>query len=222
MDADPVSIVIVDDHPLYRRGVRTALESQPDLRVAAEVGSVAEALATCDRLRPDVVVVDINLPDGSGVDAARALKARQPDVALLILTAYDDASYVGAVADAGARGYLLKSASDAEIIGAVRTVATGGSVFAAEVVGALLRRERGEGPGPFETLTGRELEVLQLVAAGRTNREIGATLQISERTAQAHLSHIFDKLGTSSRTEAVTVALRHGLIALGDAGGEGS
>lgn len=216
---DPVSIVIVDDHPLYRRGIRTALESQPDLRVAAEVGSVAEALEACLRLRPGVVVLDVNLPDGSGVDAARALRERQPEVAVLILTAYDDAPYVMALVEAGARGYLLKSASDAEIVGAVRAVATGGSVFAAEVVDVLMRRERGAPAGPFEELTQRELEVLQLVAAGRTNREIGAHLAISERTAQAHLSHIFDKLGVSSRTEAVTVALRHGLIALEGAGG---
>ena len=217
----PVSIVIVDDHPLYRRGIRTALEGQPDMRVAAEVGSVAEALEACARLRPSVVVLDINLPDGSGVDAARALRERQPETAVLILTAYDDAPYVMALAEAGARGYLLKSASDAEIVGAVRTVAGGGSVFAAEVVDVLLRRERGAAAGPFEELTARELEVLRLVAAGRTNREIGAQLAISERTAQAHLSHIFDKLGASSRTEAVTVALRHGLIVLGDAPGEG-
>lgn len=212
---EPVSIVIVDDHPLYRRGVRTALESQPDLRVVGEVGSVADALAACARLEPRVVVLDINLPDGSGVDVARALRERQPDVAVLILTAYDDTSYVVALAEAGARGYLLKSASDAEIVGAVRTVAAGGSVFAAEIVDVLLRRDRPEAASPFDDLTQRELEVLQLVAAGRTNREIGARLRISERTAQAHLSHIFDKLAVASRTEAVTVALRHGLIGLG-------
>jgi len=218
---DPVSIVIVDDHPLYRRGVRTALEGQLDLRVAAEVGSVAEALAACEQLRPDVVLLDINLPDGSGVEAARTLRELQPGIAVLILTAYDDASYVVALAEAGARGYLLKSASDAEIVGAVRTVASGGSVFAAEVVDVLLRRERGEAASPFDAMTPRELEVLQLVAAGRTNREIGAQLRISERTAQAHLSHIFDKLGVSSRTEAVTVALRHGLIELGEGNAAG-
>ena len=210
-----ITVLIVDDHPLFRRGIRTALASQPDLRVIGEVGGVADALATCRATRPDVVLLDLNLPDGSGVDAARSLRVECPATAVLILTAHDDAHYVMAIAEAGARGYLLKSATDAEICGAVRTVAAGDSVFAAEVTDVLLRHARGEPMTPIDALTAREREVLRSAAVGHTNREIGAALGISERTAQAHLSHIFDKLGVASRTEAVTVAMRHGLIDIG-------
>jgi DNA-binding NarL/FixJ family response regulator len=211
----PIRVLIVDDHPLYRRGIRAALAGEADVEVVAEVGSAAEALHCCAAEAPDVVLLDVNLPDQSGVDVARHLRETQPEIGVVALTAYDDDAYVVALAEAGARGYLLKSASDAEIVGAVRAVAAGEAVFAPAVTGALLRRARGEGVHDgADALTLREREVLSRAAEGLTNREIGHVLGISDRTVQAHLSHIFDKLGVASRTEAVTVGLRRGLIGL--------
>jgi DNA-binding NarL/FixJ family response regulator len=214
----PIDVLVVDDHPLYRDGVVSALAGQPDLVVVGAAGSAREALARCRAECPAVVLLDINLPDGNGIQAARDILALCPDTRVVALTAHDDEAYVVAVAEAGARGYLLKNATDVEIVSAVRAVAAGGAVFAPAVTQALLRHARGEAGRPDFGLTERELDVLQQAAAGRTNREIARALGISERTAQAHLSHIFDKLDAASRTEAVTIALRHGLINLGEGG----
>ena len=212
-------LLIVDDHPLYRQGIRSAFDRAPDARVVAEVGTAEAAIAHCRDAAPDVVILDINLPDRNGVEVARELRSVAPQTGILVLSAHDDEPYVLALAEAGARGYLLKTATDDEIVNAARAVAAGDSVFAPQVTEILLRRVRGEIPPIPEDLTPREREVLRQVSAGRTNREIGHRLGISERTAQAHLSHVFDKLGVSSRTEAVTVALRSGLIDLEDDGG---
>jgi DNA-binding NarL/FixJ family response regulator len=211
-----ISVLIVDDHPLYRQGTRNALGAAPDVDVVAAVGTAAEALTRCRLGCPDVVLLDINLPDKSGIDTAREIAALCPASGVIALTAHDDDAYVLALAEAGARGYLVKSATDDEIVRAVRAVAGGGTSFAPQATEALLRRARGQAEGPDFGLTERECEVLQAAASGLTNREIGHRLGISERTAQAHLSHIYDKLGAASRTEAVTVALRHGLIELDD------
>lgn len=210
---NPITVLVVDDHPLYRQGIRSALSGQPDLQVVAEAGSADEALACLDVGVPDVVLLDINLPGANGVETARTLRERWPACGVVILTAHDDDPYVWALAEIGVQGYLLKSATDAEIVNAVRTVAGGGSVFTPAVTAKLVRRGRVDVDGAPMELTEREREVLTLVAGGRTNREIGHALGISERTAQAHLAHIFDKLGAASRTEAVTLALRHRLIA---------
>lgn len=216
----PISVLVVDDHPLYRRGIRMALSAQPDVVIADEVGTAAEAVDRCRTLEPDVVLLDLNLPDGSGIDAARTIFAECPATRVIALTAYADDAYVLALADAGARGYLLKSSTDAEIVGAVREVAAGRSAFTGAATDALLKRARGE-TRDLDDLTEREREVLQHVATGLTNREIGHALGISDRTAQAHLSHIFEKLGVASRTEAVTVGLRRGLIRLAQTDGAG-
>ena len=213
-----ISVLIVDDHPLYRRGIRTALAGQTDIAISAEVGTAAEAVESCRTLKPDVVLLDLNLPDSSGIDAARTIRAECPSVRVIALTAHSDDAYVLALADAGARGYLLKNSTDAEIVGAVRSVAAGRSAFTGAATDVLLRRARGDA-GPLDDLTEREREVLQQVAAGLTNREVGHALGISDRTAQAHLSHIFEKLGVASRTEAVTVGLKRGLIRLVEGGG---
>jgi DNA-binding NarL/FixJ family response regulator len=211
---DPVTVLVVDDHPLYREGVQAALSGQVDLVVVGAAGNAAETLAICRAACPEVILLDINLPDMSGIQAAREILALCPDCAVIALTAYDEDAYMIAVAESGARGYLLKSATDAEIVNAVRAVSTGGSVFAPAVTQALLRHARGETGLEDFGLTEREIEVLQHASIGLTNREIAHRLGISERTAQAHLSHIFNKMGATSRTEAVTLALRHGLITL--------
>lgn len=214
-----IQLMIVDDHPLYRQGIRGVFERAEDVRVVAEVGTAAEAVARCRAAPPDVLILDVNLPDRNGVEVARELREVAPETGILVLSAHDDEPYVLALAEAGARGYLLKTATDEEILRAARAVAAGESVFAPEVTEILLRRVRGETTALPEDLTPREREVLREAAAGLTNRQIGHRLGISERTAQAHLSHVFDKLGVASRTEAVTAALRHGLIDLEDAQG---
>lgn len=216
---ETIRVLIVDDHPLYRRGIRGTLSGQDDLEVVAELGNAADAVQQCESRCPDVVLLDLNLPDKSGIEVAGEIRDLCPSTAIIALTAHDDEAYVLALAGAGARGYLLKTATDDEIVGAVRTVAAGGTVFALAVTEALLRHARGEAVVRAFGLTEREREVLAHAAAGLTNRQIGHQLEISERTVQAHLSHIFDKLDVASRTEAVTVALRHGLIQLESGGG---
>jgi DNA-binding NarL/FixJ family response regulator len=216
---ESIRVLIVDDHPLYRRGIHHTLTGQSGIEVVSELGYAEEALQHCRERCPDVVLLDLNLPDRSGLELAEEIREVCPSVAIIALTAHDDEAYVLALAEAGARGYLLKTATDGEIVGAVRTVAAGGSVFAPAVTEALLRHARGEAALRDFGLTDREREVLRHAAAGLTNRQIGHRLEISERTVQAHLSHIFDKLDVASRTEAVTVALRHGLIQLEEDGG---
>jgi len=212
-------VLIVDDHPLYRRGICGTLKGQEGIDIVGERGTAAEAIQHCRADCPDVVLLDLNLPDRSGLEVAGDIRTICPDAAVIALTAYDEEAYILALAEAGARGYLLKTATDAEIVGAVRSVAAGGSVFAPAVTEALLRHARGEVAVRDFGLTDRERQVLRHAAHGLTNRQIGHRLQISERTVQAHLSHIFDKLDVASRTEAVTVALRHGLIRLIEDGG---
>jgi DNA-binding NarL/FixJ family response regulator len=214
-----IRVLIVDDHPLYRRGITGALAGQPGITIVGEVGSATDAIAHCRRHCPDVVLLDINLPDRSGLEVAREIRALCAPTAVLVLTAHDDEAYILALAEVGARGYLLKTATDEEIVAAVRTVATGGAVFAPAVASVLVRRARGEATARDSGLTDRERQVLRWAARGQTNRQIGHALGISERTVQAHLSHIFDKLDVASRTEAVTVALQHDLIHLDEDGG---
>ena len=211
---DAISVVIVDDHPLFRQGTRTALESHPEIRVAAEFSAAREAIAYCLESPPDVILLDLNLPDLNGIEAAKELHQCCPDVGIIALTAHDDDAYVNALAAAGGRGYLLKTATDNQIAEAIGAVAQGGSAFDQRVTEALLRRARGESSMGASRLTDRELEVLRSAAEGLTNRQIGRDLAISERTVQAHLSHVFAKLAVASRTEATTVALREGLIAI--------
>lgn len=211
---DAISVVIVDDHPLFRQGTKTALESHGEIRVAAEFAAAREAIAYCLVTPPNVMLLDLNLPDLNGLQAAEELHQRCPAVGIIALTAHDDDAYVNAFAAAGGRGYLLKSASDLQIVDAIRAVAQGWSAFDPRVTESLLRKARGESPDGATRLTARELDVLRRAAEGLTNRQIGRALAISERTVQAHLSHVFAKLGVGSRTEATAVALRTGLIVI--------
>jgi DNA-binding NarL/FixJ family response regulator len=208
------TVAIVDDHPLYRKGVRAAMAGHDDIVVVATVGTAAEALTLCESGNVRVFLLDLNLPDTSGIEAARRIRELCPDASVIALTAHDDDQHVIAMAEAGAVGYLLKTASDADIVGAVRDAVAGRSSFDPAVTGALLRRFRGPEGEPEAALTDREKEVLAKAAEGLTNRQIGKRLDISERTVQAHLSHIFDKLGVGSRTEAVTAGLKRGVIEL--------
>ncbi|MDH6110738.1 DNA-binding NarL/FixJ family response regulator [Kitasatospora sp. MAP12-15] len=213
----PTRVMVVDDHPAMRLGVRAMLDGCADLRVVAEAAQDGEALRLLRELpgaeRPAVVLLDLDLGGGvfQGVALLRALLAEPDPPAVLVLSAYGSEPDILAVIDAGAAGYLGKEAAAEELVAAVRTVAQGGSVLSPWAAGRLMRRMRGGSP----SLSKREIEVLQLLADGLSNRQISARLFISEATAKSHLTNIYGKLGVESRGAAVAVALRQGLLRMG-------
>ena len=213
---DKIRVVLADDHAVVRQGIRQFLEEAGDIEVIAEAGDGAEALRLVEVHHPDVAVLDIRMPEVTGVEATRRIKERFSQVRVLVLTAYDDDPYVFALLQAGADGYVLKTASGDELVRAVRVVHQGGSALSPEIAAKVVRQAvsgRPEGAvDQVESLTTRELEVLRLAARGLTNRTIGHELAISHRTVQGHLANIYGKLGVNSRTEAVTEALRRGWI----------
>ncbi len=211
-----IRVLLADDHAVVRQGIRRFLEEAGDIEVVAEAGDGREALERVREHRPDIAVLDIRMPEMSGVEVTRRLKERFPDVRVLILTAYDDDPYIFALLQAGADGYVLKTASGDELVRAVRTVYRGESALSPEVATKVVQQTRTGKPataaGQVEPLTSRELDVLRLAARGLTTRQIGYKLGISHRTVQGHLQSIYGKLGVSSRTEAVTEAIRRGWI----------
>ena len=200
-------VLLADDHKIVRQATRLYLESA-GLSVVGEAGDGAEAVDLARTLQPDVVILDIHMPILTGIEAARRIRHDDPEVRILALTAYNEPAYVHALLDAGADGFILKTAELAELLRAIHEVAGGGKAFDA---GTLRAASQGE---VAETLSDRELEVLRLASRGMTNKEIGRDLFISDRTVQGHLRNIFEKLGVASRTEAVTLALQRGWIAL--------
>ncbi|MBU0702418.1 MAG: response regulator transcription factor [Chloroflexi bacterium] len=215
---DRIRVVLADDHAVVRKGIREFLEESGDVDVIAEADDGAEALRLVEEHQPDIAVLDIRMPEVTGVEATRQIKARFPQMRVLILTAYDDDPYVFALLQAGADGYVLKTASGDELVRAVRTVHRGESALSPEIASKVVRQAISGRPesaaDQVETLTDRELDVLRLVARGLTNRAIGHDLSISHRTVQGHLASIYGKLGVNSRTEAVTEALRRGWIVI--------
>ena len=215
-----IRVVLADDHSVVRAGIRQILETAPDIRVVAEAEDGRKAIEAIGAARPDVAVLDVKMPKATGIEATRWIRENAPATAVLVLTAFDDDPYVLAVLQAGANGYVLKSADAEEIVRAVRAVHAGHSAVDPEIAGKMLRSlSGGQGAARPERLTARELEVLALAAKGRTNKAIGSELSISARTVQGHLARIFDKLGAESRTEAVMRAVGLGWLA-GDLGGE--
>jgi DNA-binding NarL/FixJ family response regulator len=208
----PIRVLLADDHAVVRQGIRQFLEASGEIEVVAEAADGEEGLRLARELLPDVVVLDIQMPVRSGIDTARAIRAERLPVGILILTAFDDEPYVRAVLQAGANGYVLKTADAEDIVDAVRSVREGKSVLDPSVARQLMRRFSGEPPLEIEALTERELEVLRLAARGYTNKAIGVQLSISNRTVQGHLAKIFGKLHAASRTEAVMRAVTQGLI----------
>ncbi|AUG80784.1 LuxR family transcriptional regulator [Kitasatospora sp. MMS16-BH015] len=214
--AGPVRVLIVDDHPLFREGLKAALESAEGVSVVGEAETVAVVAEAVAQSRPDVVVMDLTLPDGSGLDATRRMAEQGPAAPpVLMLTMADDDGSLLAALQAGARGYLVKGAGRDEVLHAVRTVAAGGAVFGAEIAGritALLAgtklREAGQ---LFPSLTAREAEVLALVARGFDNHRIARELVVAEKTVRNHVTHIFEKLHVATRAEAVARARDMGL-----------
>ncbi len=208
----PIRLLIVDDHPVVRSGLKAMLTSQPDLEVAAEAESGEAALALLAGARPDVILMDLRMPGMDGAAAIRAVRARDPGVRILVLTTYDSDADILRALEAGAAGYLIKDAPPEELFRAVRGAARGELALAPSVAARLARRLVG-GAGP--ALSEREIEVLELAARGAANREIAGRLHISEATVKSHLVHIFTKLGVADRTAAVTLALEQKIIRLG-------
>jgi len=208
-----IRILLADDHHIVRAGVRQLLESASDLQIVAEAGDGEEAQALIRHHKPDVAVLDIQMPKASGIEVTRWVRAHLPEVGVLILTAYDDDPYVMAVLQAGANGYVLKTAQADDLIQAVRDVNEGKSALDPAITRKLMSNIfKIPDKKIVEPLTDRELDVLRLAAKGFTNKAIGVQLHISDRTVQGHLAHIFAKLQANSRTEAVMRAVSLGLI----------
>src|SRR6266498_3527201 len=210
-----IRILIADDHPIVREGLSAVLETQPDFTIVGEAASGAQAVARAAELRPDVILLDLELPEMDGVAALRAIRAADPTAKVIIFTAFDtDERILGAV-QAGAQGYLLKGAPREDLFQAIRVVHGGGSLLQPVVAARLLRQVSSPAaPALPERLTERELEVLRLLAKGRQNKEIAGELWISERTVKFHVSAILSKLGVGNRTEAVSKAAQLGLVEL--------
>jgi NarL family two-component system response regulator LiaR len=219
VDMDKITIVIADDHTLVREGTRQRLERERDFEVVGEAADGEEAVQLVNELMPNVAILDVAMPNLNGIEAAKQIKKTQPGTAVLALSAYDDDEYIYALLEAGADGYLLKNVRGQQLVDAIRDVCAGEMVLdprvARKVVqwfSSLSRGHRNENGGHY--LSERELEVLRLAAKGMGNKEIAAELSLSVRTVQSHLGHIFDKLGVSSRTEAVLHALKAGWLSL--------
>lgn len=207
-----IRILLVDDHPVLRHGVRTLLSTQPDLNIVAEAGTVEEATILVESQEIDVVLLDLDLgaDKPTGHDATRTIRQVRPQSKVLIFTAYDsDADIVRAI-DAGATGYLVKDSRPADLFQAIRSAASGDTALSGDIMARLLDRI----DSPAETLTTRELEVLSLAAAGLSNRGLARTLSVSEATVKTHLHHAFTKLGADNRQAAIATAVKRGLIRL--------
>jgi len=214
-----IKVLLAEDHVIVREGVRELIQHEPDMEVIGEASDGEEAIELADKLRPDVVIMDIAMPKLNGIEATKRIKALHPTTAVLILTAYDNDQYIFALVEAGAAGYLLKNVRGRELIDAVRAVYAGESVLYPTVARRILDRLKSPTPTEsqtIESLSGRETEVLKFAAKGISNKDIAQQLFISPRTVQVHLGNIFNKLGVASRTEAVLYGLRRGWLTLED------
>jgi len=210
-----VRIVLVDDHEIMRQGLRSVLEREVDLLVAGEAGTGAEAMDVVARMHPQIVLLDLKLStssDSEGIELCRELTERYPEIAVLVLTTFLDEQLVLRAIRAGARGYVVKDVDTSGLVRAIRDVVRGGSAFDARSAAAVVRGLNAAEPEPEAELTGRELEVLRLLAGGLSNRLIGERLYISETTAKFHVGNILRKLGVTRRAEAVYEASKAGLI----------
>lgn len=209
---EKITILIVDDHPVVRDGLVAILGTQPDFEIAGEASTGMEAVVKFQQIQPHVILLDLEMPQMDGVAVIRKLREVDDQVKVVVFTAFDsDERILGAV-QAGAKGYLLKGAPRAELFNAVRVVHSGGSLLQPVVASRLMNRL--SEASDAEELSARELDVLRLVAQGKQNKEIAADLFITERTVKFHISSILSKLAAGNRTEAVTIALQHGIISL--------
>jgi NarL family two-component system response regulator LiaR len=214
-------ILIADDHPLLREALCQVFSNQKDMEIVGQAGNGEEAIDLTSQLKPDILVMDIMMPKFDGLEASRQIKKITPNTAILILTAYDDDNYVLGLLEAGATGYLMKSAKGQDLVEAVRAVRAGESVLHPKIIEKLLKQAMVK---PVETaeqkikdiLSDREMEMLKLLATGMSNKEIAESLCLSLRTVKAHMSNIFTKMNVASRSEALVEALRKGLLTLED------
>ena len=216
-----IRVLLADDHAVVRAGIRRFMERAGDIQVVAEAEDGETAQSLIEKHRPDVAVLDIQMPRASGIEVTRWVRANIPTTGVLVLTAYDDDPYIMAVLQAGANGYVLKTASPAEILQAVHDVYAGKSVLDAAIAQKLMAQVGGRSEfAPIEPLTDREMDVLKLAGKGYTNKAIGVQLGISDRTVQGHLARVFDKLQTTNRTKAVMRAVSLGWLSpeLGELG----
>jgi two-component system response regulator NreC len=207
-----IRILLVDDHALVRHGFRMILASQPDMEIAGEAGNGREAVELAEKLKPDVVVMDVTMPELNGIEATRRLIELSPRTRVLALSMHKDAVYVREILRAGARGYLLKDSADTDLLAAVRAVAKGEGYLSPAVSDAVLSDYRRHVTDPLDLLTTREREVLQLIAEGKTNKEIATSLNLSVYTVEAHRGRLMEKLNLHSTGELVRFAVRSGLI----------
>jgi len=207
----PIRLLIADDHPVVRDGLRAMLATQPDMELVGEAATGTEAVTQARALRPDVVLMDLQMPGLDGPGAIATLREQAPEVRVLVLTTYGTDADITRAVDAGATGYLLKDAPREQLFAAIRSAARGESVLSPSVATRVLGRMRAPAE---EALSPRELEILQAVARGLSNKDIGRQLYVSEATVKTHLLRVFSKLGVDDRTAAVTVALERGIIRL--------
>ena len=212
----PISVAIVDDHQMFREGIRSRIERESDMTVVGEAGTAEEAFDLVDQTKPTVLILDIRLPNMSGLEAARLLRNRHPRLSILLLTGYDFDQYVRAAARARIQGYLLKDSPQEELVNAIREIARGGTVLspnvASKVIENLAEVSDAGRPKRISELTVREIEILEMLYQGMRNAAIGDRLEISTRTVEAHVGNIIAKLGAQNRTEAVQIALENRII----------
>jgi two-component system response regulator NreC len=211
LDMSEVTVVIADDHAVVRKGLRLLIEAEEGLRVVAEAGTVPDALRMARAHRPQVLVLDLNMPGGSSLEAIPTMREEAPMTAIVVLTMQNDPSFARQALQSGALGFVLKEAADDELLGAIRLAAEG-ETYLNPRLGARLAAQPPEPAGPPDDLSERELEVLKLIALGHTNAEIASQLYLSVRTVESHRAHIQQKTRRSSRAELVRYALEHGLV----------
>jgi DNA-binding NarL/FixJ family response regulator len=205
-----IGVFLLDDHEIVRRGVHDLLEAEPDIRVVGEAGTAAAALARIPALKPDVAILDVRLPDGNGVSVCRDIRSRMPQVACLMLTSFGDDEALFDAIMAGAAGYVLKQIRGTDLVGAVRTIASGQSLLDPEAASRVMRRMRDQAQrsDPLSGLTDQERRILELIGEGLTNRQIGERLFLAEKTVKNYVSALFAKLGMERRAQAAAYAAR--------------
>ena len=215
-----IRILLADDHVILRQGTRQLLEQSPDMNVVGEASDGAEAVELVNKLKPDVVIIDVAMPGMNGIEATKKIKETLPGTRILVLTGYDYDEYIFSLLEIGAAGYLLKDVSGDELVGAIRAVYQGEPVLHPTVMRKLMDRCKTVSPrqaeSPSDVLSEREMEVLKLAVSGKSNKDIAESLNISLRTVQAHMRSIFNKIGVGSRSEAIVCGLKKGWFSLED------
>ena len=210
---DETTVLIADDHAVVRKGLGLLIDAEPGLNVVAEAGTVPDAMMKTRALRPDVLILDLNMPGGSSLEAIPQIREEAPDTAIVVLTMQNDPAFARKALQSGAAGFVLKEAADDELLEAIRQASSGGT-YLNPSLGARLAAAPPEPAGPPDDLSERELSVLRLIALGHTNSEIASTLHLSVRTVESHRAHIQQKTRRSSRAELVRYALEHDLVEL--------